>query len=500
MVQIINTSDDLVAQIDALGVAETVKAHRKPPLPTRILRDLYELYHDQDVYLEFLAHYPLIPSDLADQIATKLDPKKSNVAHGLASNPRCPQQALNRLVKHKDVTVRHALSSNSNLTPKEFQILVEDKNAYVRAAVAQNPSLPVHLQFILSDDDSSAVRISLANRKTLDLDIAVHLAQSDDTAVRAAVILHCTLDDELLQLWADSDDLRQQLLLLRRKPALPKSTQDAIHFSPHSFACRTALAGKELSGPEMLFLAESDDTRDRIFIAEQSDLPTSIQRILAQDASPKVRRRLAANGSLHESIALHIAASSDLGSCRALAKNPSISDEVIAYLCGHPEDEIALLIAYRDDLEDTHRDRLINQRDSLTVAEHFAYLEIEYTDISESVAEQLAQSDAPTLRAFGAYSGHLSSRERARLTADDSDTVRLAIASNQALDDTQLKQLCADPNREVVFAAEETYTQRLRERGPTKEADTTEHHPGSTRKNNKRKPALFNKIVNFFGE
>jgi hypothetical protein len=94
----------------------------------------------------------------------------------------------------------------------------------------------------------------------------------------------------------------------------------------------------------------------------------------------------------------------------------------------------------------------------------------------------------------------LSSRERARLTADDSDTVRLAIASNQALDDTQLKQLCADPNREVVFAAEETYTQRLRERGPTKEADTTEHHPGSTRKNNKRKPALFNKIVNFFGE
>ena len=71
MVQI-NTSDDLVAQIDELGVAGTVKAHRKPPLPTRILRDLYELYHDQDTYLEFLAHYPLIPSDLADLIAWML--------------------------------------------------------------------------------------------------------------------------------------------------------------------------------------------------------------------------------------------------------------------------------------------------------------------------------------------------------------------------------------------------------------------------------------------
>jgi hypothetical protein len=499
MVQI-NTCDDLVEQIDDLGVAETVKVHRKPPLPTRILRDLYELYHDQDVYLEFLAHYPLIPSDLADQIATKLDPKKSGIAHGLASNPRCPQQALNRLVKHKDVTVRYALASNTNLTPKEFQILVEDQNAYVRAEAAQNPSLPVHLQFILADDTSSAVRISLANRKTLDLDIAVHLAQSDDTAVRAAVILHCTLDDELLQLWADRDDLRQQLLLLRRKSTLPASIQSAIHFSPHSFACRTALTGKELSGPEMLFLAESDDTRDRIFIAEQSDLPASIQRILAQDASPKVRRRLAANGSLYESIALHIAASSDIGSCRALAKNPSISDDVIAYLCGHPEDEIALLITYRDDLTDTHRDRLINQRESLTVAEHFAYLEIEYTNTSETVAEQLAQSDAPTLRAFSAYSTNLSSRVRSRLTSDLSDSVRLAVASNPMLDDSQIKRLCEDPNREVIFAAEATYAQRLRESNPAQDAPSN-HSPGKPPpRSRKHKPALFKKIVNFFGE
>ncbi|WP_206753263.1 hypothetical protein [Lentimonas sp. CC10] len=499
MVQI-NTSDDLVEQIDELGVAETVKLHRKPPLPTRILRDLYELYHDQDIYLEFLAHYPLIPSDLADQIATKLDPKKSGIAVGLASNPRCPQQALNRLVKHKDVTVRHTLSTNSNLTPKEFQILVEDENPYVRAAVAQNAALPVHLQFILADDESSAVRISLANRKTLDLDIAVHLAESDDTAVRAAVILHCKLDDELLQLWADGDDLSQQLLLLRRKDELPQSAQTAIHFSTHSFACRTALARRELNGPEMLFFAESDDTRDRIFLAEYPDLPASIQRILAQDISPKVRRRLAANTSLHESIALHIAASSDLGSCRALAKNPSISDEVIAHLCAHPEDEIALLVTYRDDLTDTHRDLLINQRDSLSAAEHFAYLEIEYSNTSEAVAEQLAQNDAPTLRAFSATSINLSSRVRARLAADMSDSVRLAIASNTTLDDTQLKRLCEDTNREVVFAAEETYTRRLRERSPEPTTPSAETQREAPRKRAKSKPALFKKIVKFFGE
>ena len=465
MVQI-NSSDELVAQIDALGVAGTVKAHRKPPLPTRILRDLYELYHDQDTYLEFLACYPLIPSDLADLIASQLDPSKTAIAIGLAGNPRCPQQALNRLVKHPQVAVRHALANNPNLTPKEFQVMVQDDNPFVRAGIAQNSSLPVHLQFLLAEDASSAVRVALAGRKTLDLDIAVHLAECADTAVRAAIILNCKLDDELLQLWADGDNLSQQLLLLRRQTALPRSTQTALHFSPHAFVCRSALHGQPLSGPAMLFLAESDDTRDRIFLAEQSDLPASIQRILAQDASPKVRRRLAANGTLHESIALHIAASSDLESCRALAKNPSISDEVIAHLCGHPEDAIALLIAYRDDLNDTHRDLLINQRDSLTVAEHCAYLGVDYTAISEPIAEQLASSDAPSLRSFSADSPHLSNRVRERLVTDPSQQVRLALASNPALDDTQLKRLCADSSREVVFAAEDNYAQRLRRHTP----------------------------------
>jgi uncharacterized protein (DUF2336 family) len=497
MVQI-NTSDDLVAQIDALGVADTVKAYRKPPLPTRILRDLYELYHDQDRYLEFLAHYPLIPSDLADLIAAELDPNKTAIATGLAANPRCPQQALNRLVQHPEVAVRHALASNPNLTPKEFQIMVADDNPFVRSAIAQNSSLPVHLQFLLAADASSAVRIALAGRKNLDPDIAVHLAECDDTAVRAAVIMHCNLDDELLQLWADGDHLAQQLLLLRRPAALARSTQTALHFSPHAFVCRSAVHGQALSGPQMLFFAESDDTRDRIFLAEQSDLPASIQRILAQDASPKVRRRLAANGSLHESIALHIAASSDLGSCRALAKNPSISDTVIAYLCGHPEDEIALLIAYRDDLNDTHRDLLINQRDSLTVAEHCAYLEVDYAAVSEAIAEQLAHSDAPSLRAFSAHSAHLSGRVRTRLAGDPSEAVRLALASNPSLDDTQLKQLCADSSRAVVFAAEETYSLRLRQRGQT--AATSDPTAATAPAPRPRKPALFNKIVNFFGE
>ena len=43
----INSYQDLVQAIDEHGIEATVKAYRKPPLHTRILRELYDLYLDQ---------------------------------------------------------------------------------------------------------------------------------------------------------------------------------------------------------------------------------------------------------------------------------------------------------------------------------------------------------------------------------------------------------------------------------------------------------------------
>jgi hypothetical protein len=500
MVQTIENCEDLVAQIDELGVEATVRAHRKPPLLTRILRDLYDLYHDQDVYLSFLAHYPLIPSDLADQIASTLDPNKVDIAIGLAGNPRCPQQSLHRLTKHPNVAVRHALAANPNLTPKEFQVLIEDENEFVRANLAQNSALPNPLQFILADDASTAVRIALSERKNLDTDVAVHLANSDDTLVSAATILNFSLDEELLQLWADLNKQHQQLLLLKRSKALPAPVYAALRISPHSFVSRTALKGSELSGPEMLFLAESEDTRDRIFLAEQPHLPTSIQRLLAQDTSPRVRRRLAGNFAIHEAIALHIAASNDLNAIRTLAKNRATSDATLRELCQHPDDDIALLVAYRDDLAEEHYDLLINHRETLTVAEHLAYQEVRYDQLSPMVAQQLATHPAPSVRAFAARSASLNDATRNLLLKDPSPQVRLKLANNPKLSEGQLRTLQQDTDRQVVFAAEENFAQRIRQQHKEAEAQMppSADKPEPIPQERPRKGALFNRIANFF--
>ena len=259
------------------------------------------------------------------------------------------------------------------------------------------------------------------------------------------------------------------------------------------------MAQTELSHPAQLFLAQSDDTRDRTLLAEQKNLPASIQRMLAQDPSPKVRRRLASNPQISPSIALHIASSSDLGACRALAKNPGIDDTVLTELCQHPEDAIALLVSYREDLKPEHYDCLVNARSSTVVAEHLAYQEVPQGRFQADIAEALAAHPAPSLRAYVAHSGELKESTRHQLLQDPSPKVRKALASNPALSDHQLQHLLADPDREVLFAAEETFAQRLRQRQP--EAPETKSAASPSKETARpQRGALFNRIAQFFTE
>lgn len=495
----IETCDDLIEQIEALGIEETVKAYRKPPLHTRILRDLYELYIDVPKYVEFLAHYPLIPSDLAERIAQEIDPELVGIAHGLAGNPRSSQQTLNRLTKHENVDVRLELAANPNLTPKEFQAMVQDESAYVRAAIAKNPSLPNSLQFILADDAEAIVLIALSSRKTLDMDIAVQLGTHSDPLVRAAIVNQWSQDPEVLQMWADLDEPHNQQFLLQRSGKLEASAIEALSYAPDSEVRTVAHAQQNLSGPLMLWLAESDYTEDRVALAERPNLPNSIQRILAQDSSPKVRRRLAANSDLAPSLALHIATSSDLQACRALAKNPAIDFECLSELCLHSDDNIALLVAYRDDLSEQHLDLLINHRLSSTVAEHLAYQGFEYKNIQADPVAALAGSDAPSLRVFAARSAHGEDWCFKQLASDPVHAVRFALAKNSHAPESCLKQLMEDADRGIVFAAEETLNRRNRITASESEDDEDEYDAYDEEETYERGSTL-KRILNFFTE
>ncbi|MDQ8203570.1 hypothetical protein [Pelagicoccus sp. SDUM812003] len=493
--------NDLLDALEEHGADAVIKGTRKRPISSFALRDLYSNYADKPAYLLFLSRYPLIPSELAQSMVDDLKKNQSEIARHLAANPRTPQQSLHKLAKRDDSSVRLAVAQNPNASPKECQLLAQDQSAFVRAAIAENPGLPTYLQFILAEDSEPVVKIALAGRENLDTDVAHHLGRDQSALVKTALLQNKELEPELFQLWADMDDETLQSLILRNLDAYPASVRKSLRYSTRASVRFAALDTEPLSLPEMLWLAESDSIEDRVYLAQQKNLPSAIQRILAQDTSEKVRRLLAASVSLQQDIAERIAASHDLQACMALAKSPNISASLISELCLHPDPEVAKLVAYREDLTEKHWDLLINHREDSEVAKHIAFQAIDFPNIEEAVAERFAASRNPSLRAFAAAALELSPATLGILSQDLCDKVRESAVANPKLPEPQLRALCYDTNKAIANAAEKAIAQRMQPvSASTSSSEPRERFDRPTTLSSGSRRTILNKIVTFFKE
>ncbi|MCH6255643.1 hypothetical protein MLD52_03735 [Puniceicoccaceae bacterium K14] len=497
----LHSINDLVDALEEHGGEAVIKATRKKPISSFALRDLYKHYSDNKEFVLFLAQYPLIPSELAETISTELTDEDVEIAQALACNPRAPQQTLNRLGEHPSPAVRLILARNPNVTPKECQQLALDESTFVRATIAENPSLPSYLQFILAADTEPAVKTALAGRSNIDLDVAFHLSQDPSFLVKTAVLNNKEIEPEMFQMWADLDDETNQHLLIRRKEDHPKSVLQSVRYSTHPTARFAAMDLKPLNEAEMLWLAESDYSEDRIYLAKQPQIPAAIQRILAQDTSEKVRRHLADNDALEADIAERIAASHDVQACSALAKNSNTSHEVLSQLCLHPSPDVATLVAYRDDLQDSHWDLLVNNREDSTVAEHIAFQGIEYPHIQSTIAEYFATNDNPSLRAFAALALNQPPQVILTLSQDHCEKVREAAANNPNIPEQALRALIYDTNKEIAEVAEKALFNRKHPTTSSESDDTSdESSPRLTSSPSGSRRKILNKILTFFNE
>lgn len=449
-----NTVEELIDLIEIKGVAGAIRATRRPPLPTRLLRELYQDFRDREQFLLFVASYPLAPSDLAEQVGVQHGDNEK-VATALAGNPRTPPVALQRLAGSAFDAVRVALASHPNLGPREFQSLAASADPAIRAAVASHPNLPIGWQLMLSADTEPKVRACLAARKGIDTDIAVRLSSDEDRTVRSTLLSNPDLHPEIRQMQADLDDPLSQQVLLDVKVDMPDSVWQSLRLAADPLIRQRALQAQPPSGPEILMLAESDDTSDRLFAAGLAALPVAIQRILAGDTSPKVRRRLAAHPQLDESIALQIAASEDSTAAIALAANPNLRPSTIIALCSHSNDAVADILCSRSDLTESHWQILVH-RQNISAAELLAFDRIPFAAIKDWRASELAVSCFPSARAFAAGSRHLPTADFKILLSDRSPQVRRAVASNPAAPAEVLHELAGDNDRELAFAAEDS--------------------------------------------
>lgn len=437
----------LLEQIRRDGIAKVCSVFRRPPLPSRMLRELVEMEGEDGVLgRRFVADYPLSPSDLLE--ALDRDCEDSIALASVALNPRVPPHVLARLAESEDSAVRRQAARNSQLAPRDLRTLARDVDWRVRAAAAGNNALKTQHQAELTHDPEPAVRLSLVGNPSIVPEIRFALSNDPSPVVRGGMVGACD-DDEALLFWADSDIEDFQTALLTRKD-LPEAVIESLMQSPFA---RIRAAARERRVPneeEVLGLARRDEVEDRLWILGQATVPLPIQQILAQDADASVRVALAAHSSVQPDVAEHFITMNDEGCCRELAANPAMPKELMMALACSKIEGIAVRLAYRDDVPNDVVRYLLSGPDGECFIAHLAMRDSIGFEIPGELMVRFCDSPQPAVRALVAQLGHLSDSLRAQLRADPVPAVRIALCKNSETTDMELEEMLEDGDEVVV--------------------------------------------------
>ena len=453
------STTELLTEIRQFGINKTVSRHRRTPLSSRTLQELFETSPDPDALL-FLASYPNVPSMLLDQLIEQHVPDAPMLA-AMAANPRTANSFVMQLVSHPDAEVRQALAENGRLGTHEICQLLQDPAPEVRAALIRNKALsPVHHLPLLAQDADPTVRMAAAQHPKLPEEVLFTLLNDPCALVVAHTILFAKLPDTLLIHLADSDNRLIQALLLERL-ALSKAIYQSLRLSSHpSIRIQTGkIAG--LEDPDQFAWATSDEESDRLSLLDFEELHPLVQKKLASDPSVRVRQKLAAHAHLDLETILRIACSNDVAACMQLAQNPHLPDEAITELCHNEEPGVLKALAYRDDLTLQQLDLLINISQQPDVIQHIAWRRIWYPLTQRELVEKLSTSRSSTVRAFVAASRNMTEPIFNRFCTDPSPQVRLWTALNPLLPIYGIRILSADPVPAIAELVQSRQTDQL---------------------------------------
>ncbi len=444
------TADSLLAQIHADGLRRTLNAHRKPPVPSRILQELTTRTDDPEG-LHFVAAYPLSPSHLLESLADS-EPSSSVLAH-LATNPRTPPHLLTQFSVHEDPTVRAQAATHPQLPSREIHTLANDSVAEVRRALAANASLRLPHQAVLIGDIDAAVRLRLASQSNLPEPVALILGADSAAPVRLHTVATATVEDELLEGWAASDEEPVQLALLQRKN-LPVEICHNLLRSSHASVRRLARAGLDLDDVDLLFLITRGEPDERSWVAAQPLLPRPLQSLLARDPEPAVHASLAANPALDPVIAHYFVTLADGPVCEALAGNSGLPDDLIQALAATRQPAVLAALAYRPQLDEGLAVFLIQH--SPDFRQHWAMQGRTDVAIDVETARQLFADPLPTVRVLALTACPDWRRaDLYELARDPAATVRMAAARHAHAANELLEDLSADSDPRVLEVVRE---------------------------------------------
>ena len=459
-----NTSTEVLTQLYAHADAALNKAlSQNPNTPKEILISLaakhaLELVNNPSFELFFIedpAFFKMLPYEaqqaMIDQISSMpnwlIEIMIQGYASRLARQPSTPVWALNYLSRAKPPEIRSALASNSNLPEDLFWYLSEDPERSVRNTIARNPSIPQKLLWHLSEDPEQMVRRMIAQNPSAPEEPLWFLAEHENTEVRLVLCGNTALPEELFWFFAKSPQakLRSKLAL---NPKAPEGVLEYLSLDEDLEVTSNVARNQTTSLALLLRLATHPSLQVRLNVFRNKQIRNNLQELISQQPTPGQLSLFSLPTPTNQLIALLTEPSAQQAlyweallydgaySAVSVAKWAKSSQALIRrVVAGAARDEKELL-SLCDDPELEVREALLLNRYSPAEA-------LSRLLQTKTLSERLSLAAHPTL----------SENLLLKLSQDEQEEVRAAIAARGFLPQAVVEVLCKDSSLAVQQSA-----------------------------------------------
>ena len=428
----INILDDL-AKDKAITIRRNVASN-----PNASLEALQSLSKDKDKQIKIgILENPSVPESLKNEIFSAFSKElKRDDIYDLSRSSHLSLEIVRNLVENTDEAIRENIANYQDTVDVLIQ-LSKDKSSDVRGAIASNEHSTLEILQVLSKDKNEDVRASVASNPNCSVDILEKLSNDKSTTVLWEVIGNSNAPIELIKKFVSHKD---------------KSVRHSV-------------AQNSRGDIEILkILVKDSDSYVRNTIADESrKVPVEILEILAVDEEAGIRATVAKNINTPAELLSQLSKDKDLDkysyykAITAVVNNPNTPKEALEYLAS-----IYINWLYKNEIP-----KSVQPADLRKIMEYSYALESGLPDRVESakkskdlsglrnefIGRMVAGSKPSVSRCVAFLLSDCPPASLAKYQRSSWWIERCAIAQNQNVPDSVLKQLFKDSNLSVQDSA-----------------------------------------------
>ena len=362
-----------------------------------------------------------------------------NVKFTLAlSNPNISENIQLFFAQSEDEYARRNLAKNSKINEKVQRILANDSVEEVKENLAENSNLIEEIQLSFAESGSEWIKYNLASNINIKKAVQSKLVQDNDYWVKIYLYQNSNVDKDI-HLAAMNDTDASNYILSCDNNIVDNAKLLTLSESDDVYVLRNLAKNPNINEKIIMKLSKVEDNRTKINLASNPSLNETIQNYFLQQ-NDDIRKSLAGNHCIIESIQLKLTQDNDDWVRIALAENPNITEIAQLKLSQDADDWVRralysnLNISENVQLKCSQYDRgFLDDQDVIDMGIMSGRNKLaENPNITEKVQLEILTDSSTYVREHLAKNPNITEKVQFKL-AQDKDEVREALFQNPNL-------------------------------------------------------------------